>query len=210
MRHPAAGEAPVNWTMILFFAVTGVHLVLLVLIFTALARGSRAAPAEMDGRKILRPSRALLWSAILLVLWALGGLGVIIDGLMRERGQLTSVLAGLPLMLIAGTVAAWAFARYSRHRIAWDEETVELRNWRGGTERHRWDDLAGAAERRRSTLQAGPAENPALGMAELELTFADGGVVRAAPNMIGYHRFVAEAKAMAEARDIAWKGLAKR
>lgn len=189
-------EIPVTWEEVYFISVVVVHIVLVVLIIAALLRGAGADPIMLGGRKMLRPSRVLFWSGILFAIWSAGGISMIVEALGRERGQASGLLVGFMVTLAFGLAAAWMLARYSRHRIIWNDKGLDVSNWQGVKRRYRWEDLTGVVERRgKNSIRGLEGDTGSrLGIIDLELRFGDEAVVRAAPNMTGYFAFVNEVK----------------
>ncbi len=181
----------------LIVAIIAVHVILVGLIFKALFGAANAEPEKTtDGRKLMRPSKVLLWTGILLAVWAILGLYMGIEALTRERGVASGLLMALILTLTTGLSGAWLLARYLRYRIIWDDETLEVTNWRSATEQHKWADLAELAQRTGSDTVYLPLDmtETLSTIRDLELRFNNQAVVRAAPNLTGYFRFVEDAK----------------
>ena len=183
-----------SWESIMFISIVVFHVGLAVLIIMALIRGSGADPIVLDGRKMLRPSRVLLWSGILFAVWAAGGVMMMAEALARQRGQASGLLVGFMVTLAFGLLAAWVLARYTRSRIIWDDEALEVSDWQGAKRRYRWDDLTGVSQRSgKNTIYGLEGDTSSrVRVHDLELRFGEGEVVRAAPNMTGYYAFVNE------------------
>ncbi len=185
-----------SWETALVVFVVGAHIVLAGLVLFSLLRGAGAEPeTDTSGRKVLRPSRVLLWTGILLAIWAFLGLYMAGEALMRERVQSSGVLVGGMVTLAAGLMGAWVLARYFNFQIVWDEECLEVTGLRGNRQKYRWRDLTDLSRRKgeNNVYGLGDAGQTEVRIYDIELHFTNGGLVRAAPNLVGYHGFVADA-----------------
>ncbi|HHG89172.1 MAG TPA: hypothetical protein ENJ90_01655 [Devosia sp.] len=185
-----------TWETVLVVFVIVAHVVLVVLVFVSLLRGIGADPeVDTGGRKLLRLSRVLLWGGILLAIWTGLGLYIAVEALSGERVVASGVLVGLMLALFAGLMGGWTLARYLNFRIAWDDEAIEVTNWRGNTNRFRWGDLKTLSHRQGDNNVYGLVDpgQTEVRIFDMELRFENGGLVRAAPNLAGYPVFVRDA-----------------
>lgn len=186
-----------TWETSLVVFVFGAHIVLGVLVLVSLLRKVGAEPElDTNGRKVLRPSRVLLWTGILLAIWTALGLYMALEALTGERVVASSALVGLMVTLFAGLMGAWILARYFSFRIVWDEDILEVTNWRGSLRQYMWRDLKELAERRGGDNVYGLVDpgQTEVRIFDVELRFANGGLVRAAPNLIGYLAFLGDAR----------------
>ncbi len=185
-----------SWETVLVVFVFGAHIVLAVLVLVSLLRKVGAEPElDTNGRKILRPSRVLLWTGILLAIWSGLGLYMTVKALASEQVMTSGVLVGLMVMLTAGLMGIWILARYFSFRITWDEDTLEVTDWRRNHRQYRWSDLKELAERRGTENIYGLVEpgQTEVRVFDLELRFENGGLVRTAPNLVGYYAFLSDA-----------------
>ncbi len=181
---------------IITMAVIGANIILVVLFFISQSAGARADPEIAgDGRKVIRPSKSLLWVGILAGIWALLGVYLAIDALMSERNAASALLMALILVVSMAPFSLWMILRYLRYRIRWDDRTMEVTGVSGKTRSLEWNDLREIAQRNEKTTVREPIY-PGIVPArifDLELRFEDGKIVRAAPNLAGYHGFVRDA-----------------
>ncbi len=182
---------------LLIIVIIAAHIILVGLIFKSLLGAAGTDPeTTADGRKAMRPSKVLLWTGVLLAIWAILGLYLGVEALGRERGVASGLLVALIVTLTAGLSAAWLLARYLNYRIVWNNETLEVTSWRGKLERYRWADLTELTHRSGQDAVHMPVDmaNTHATIRDLELRFNNQGVIRAAPNLTGYYRFVDDAK----------------
>lgn len=176
--------------------VIGANIVLLVLFFASQSSGAKADPEiANNGKKVIRPSKSLLWFSILLAIWALLGVYLGLDAMMRERVIASSILVALLLIGATAPFSLWMLIRYLRYRIVWDDKTIEVTNWFNKISSYRWDDLLELAQRNSETTVRDPIYPgiTPVRVYDLELRFKKDEKIRAAPNMTGYYAFVEDA-----------------
>ncbi len=186
-------EGVMSFSEILLYIFLLGNLVFLVMFFVAFAGSAKSKPElTSKGQKKIRPSKTLLWGGLIFLLWAIFGLYLGFDAIFRERIIASSVLVSVMVTLVFGLMAVWILARYFRFSIIWDDEKIEVINWRKEKEIYLWTNLIEVSQRNKNNTVRDPIYPSAtpVRIFDIALRFKNDAIVRAAPNLSGYYGFV--------------------
>lgn len=180
------------WETILFLFIVISHIALIILLIISLVKKPKGQPKTQKGKNLLAPSKVLFYNAMFMFLWAFIGAYIFTEAIFREKIQSTGIVIGLLLMLSFALLGRWILLRYLNYKIIWDDNGLEVTNWRGKKSNYKWRDLKTHNQNKEEDHVRfyNEDENVHLQVHFLDLKFSNGDIVRAAPNLQGYYNLV--------------------